>query len=124
MMWRYLLLAIFCLSGSPASPQAPDCGCEDKPQINVLAVVNGVKISQQDLSIDTRTQVSLAQDTVITARSRALGAAINQTLLEAEAKRRGLTTAKLLELEVNAKTVQPTEREARYFYDQNKKRIA
>jgi hypothetical protein len=112
------LLFLFAFS------QTPNCGCEDKPQITVLAVVNGVKITKEDLSIDTRTQVSLAQDTVIAARSQALAQLINKTLLEAEAKRRGVTTAKLLELEVNAKLVQPTEDEARAFYDQNKKRIA
>lgn len=104
--------------------QTPNCGCEDKPQINVLAVVNGAKITKQDLSIDTRTQVSIAQDTVIAARNQALNQIITRTLLEGEAKRRGLTTAKLLELEVNEKIAEPTEKEARVFYEQNKKRIA
>ena len=118
---RYLLLLTLFLS---PIPQTPNCGCEDKPQINVLAVVNGVKITKQDLSIDTRTQVSLLQDTVIAARSLALSQQINKTLLEAEAKRRGLTPAKLLELEVNAKIVKPTEKEARAYYDHNKSRTA
>ena len=58
--------------------QAPNCGCEQKPEINVLAVVNGVKIARKDLSIDTITQVSLAQDTVIVARSRQLQLKINR----------------------------------------------
>ena len=82
--------------------QAPNCGCEQKPEINVLAVVNGVKIARKDLSIDALTQVSLAQDTVIVARSRQLQLKINDLLLEVEAKRRGITTAKLLELEVTS----------------------
>src|ERR1051325_9929504 len=85
--------------------QAPNCGCEQKPEINVLAVVNGVKITRRDLSIDTQTQVSLAQDTVIVARSRQLELNINDLLLETEAKRRGITTAKLLELEVASKII-------------------
>lgn len=33
--------------------QGSNCGCEQKPEINVLAVVNGVKIARIDLSIDT-----------------------------------------------------------------------
>lgn len=112
-----------CLILLSLYPQGPNCGCEQKPPINVLAVINGVKITQRDLSIDTRTQVSLAQDTVITARAQALNQLINKMLLEGEAKRRGLTSAKLLELEVNAKVIPPAEKEARAFYEQNKKRI-
>ena len=123
MMLRYLLLLSSFLAVS-TFPQSPNCGCEDKPQIHVLAVVNGIKITKQDLSIDTRTQVSLAQDAVIAARSQALNQLISKALLEAEAKRRGLTTAKLLELEVTAKIVPPTEAEARAFYNENKTRGA
>jgi hypothetical protein len=120
-MISYLLSLVFI---SAAFSQAPNCGCEDKPQINVLAVVNGFKITKQDLSVDTKTQVSTIQDTVIVARDQELGRQINNFLLEAEAKRRGLTAAKLLELEVAAKIVPPTEAEARAFYDQRKDRIA
>ena len=115
--WLLLLIA------SVVFAQTPDCGCEDKPQINVLAVINGVKITKQDLSIETRTQVSLAQDTVIAARSLELNVQINKALLDAEAKRRGLTSTKLIELEVTAKVTEPTEAEARAFYEKNKTRI-
>ena len=102
--------------------QTPNCGCEQKPEINVLAVVNGVKITRQDLSMDTKSNVSLAQDTVIAARSRQLELIINDLLLEGEAKRRGITTAQLLELEVTAKVIQPTEAEAKAIYEQIKNR--
>ena len=115
-MLRYLLYLALLF------PQAPNCGCEQKPEINVLAVVNGVKITRRDLSIDTQTQVSLAQDTVIVARSRQLELKINDLLLEAEAKRRGITSAKLIELEVSAKVTPPTEAEVKAVYEQNKDR--
>src|SRR4051794_11289635 len=91
--------------------QGPSCGCEQKPEINVLAVVNGVKITRKDLSIDTITQVSIAQDTVIVARSRQLDVKINDLLLEMEAKRRGITPAELLETGVTSKITPPTEAE-------------
>jgi hypothetical protein len=104
--------------------QAPDCGCEDKPQVNVLAVVNGFKITKQDLSVDTQSQVNLAQDAVILARSQELSRQINNLLLEAEAKRRGLTAAQLLELEVTEKIAKPTEADAREFYEHNKSRTS
>jgi len=100
--------------------QGPNCGCEQKPEINVLAVVNGVKITRKDLSIDTLTQVNNAQDRVIAARSRQLELKINDLLLETEAKRRGITTAKLIELEVTSKITPPTEAEIKYFYKHSK----
>jgi len=115
--WLILLLV------STAFSQTPNCGCEQKPQLNVLAVVNGVKITQQDFSIDTRTQVSLAQETVIRTRAQELDRQITQMLLEAEAKRRGLPKETLLVLEVKARVPEPTEAEARAFYEQNKDRI-
>ena len=99
--------------------QSPNCGCEQKPEINVLAVVNGVKITRRDLSIDTLTQVSIAQDTVILARSRQLDLKINDLLLEMEAKRRGVTPAELLETGVTSKVAPPTEAEAKAIYEQD-----
>jgi hypothetical protein len=103
-------------------PQGPNCGCEQKPEINVLAVVNGVKITRRDLSIETLTQVSLAQDTVIVARSRQLELKINDLLLELEAKRRGITTTELLETGVTSKITPPTEAEAKAIYEQSTNR--
>lgn len=99
--------------------QSPNCGCEQKPEINVLAVVNGVKVTRKDLSIDTLTQVSIAQDTVIVARSRQLELKINDLLLEMEAKRRGITTTELLETGVISKITPPTEAEAKAVYEQS-----
>lgn len=113
-LWPILALCVTLFQAPP------NCGCEQKPEINVLAVVNGVKIARKDLSLDTLTQISIAQDTVIVARSRELELKINDLLLEAEAKRRGITTAKLLELEVTSKIIPPTEAEAKEFYAEGK----
>ncbi|HYV09383.1 MAG TPA: hypothetical protein VE980_00525 [Pyrinomonadaceae bacterium] len=99
--------------------QGPNCGCEQKPEINVLAVVNGVKITRKDLSIDTLTQTSIAQDTVIVARSRQLDLKINDLLLEMEARRRGITTTELLETGVTSKVTPPTEAEAKAIYEKD-----
>ena len=119
----HLWLLFFGLCALPAFSQTPNCGCEQKPLLNVLAVINGAKVTQQDLSIDTRTQVSLAQETVIRARAQELDLQINKMLLAAEAKRRGVTSSTLIVLEVKARVPQPTEADARAFYEQNKKRI-
>ncbi len=115
-----LVLLLFSLISSPiqiatAGDPAINCGCETQSQ-NVLAVVNGIKITKLDLSIDTRTQISLLQDSVVDARRRAVGRRINRMLLEAEAARRGLSVDGLIQLEVKDKIVQPTEKEARALY--------
>src|SRR5678816_4091488 len=70
-----------------------------------------------------RDRISLAQETVITARAQELDLQINRMLLAAEAKRRGLIPSVLIVLEVKARVAPPTEAEARAFYEQNKKRI-
>jgi uncharacterized protein YbjQ (UPF0145 family) len=94
---------------------------EDVPA--TLAVVNGVTISARDIEKPTGEQVRNLQGKVTEARKRELDLMINSRLLAIEAKKRGLTTAKLLEQEVVAKVKAPTQTEAQTFYDQNKTRI-
>jgi protein-disulfide isomerase len=109
-------------TGSPTS--TVDCGCEAAPLPEVLAVLNGVKITKQDLSPETQTRVAKAQEQVVEARQRELDLQINSILLESEAKRLNISTQKLLENEIIAKAQEPTEADARKFYDENKTRIS
>jgi protein-disulfide isomerase len=99
------------------------CGCEDKPLPEVLGVVNGVKISKQDLSPETRSRVEELQRQVVEARQRELDLQIDSILLENEAKKRGVTQSQVIKDEVIAKAQAPTEAEARAFYDKNKASI-
>ena len=102
---------------------AGPCGCEDKPQVNILAVVNGVKIRKQELGSATQSRVNQLQEEVIKARNAELDRQINSFLLEAEAKRRGVTSQQLLKLEVSDKVAEPTQEEAKAFYNQRKERM-
>ena len=106
-------LLMMCVVGAPATAQMTD----------VLGVVNGVKITQQDLSPETRTRIEQLQREVIDARQRELDLQIDSMLLEAEAKKRQVLASQLLKDEVVAKAQEPTEVEAQAFYDQNKARI-
>ena len=116
------VLAQTSTSAAPAE-QVVDCGCEDKRVADVLGVVNGVKITKQDLSPETRSRVEQLQREVIEARKRELDLQIDSLLLEAEAKKRQVLPSQVLKDEVVAKVQEPTEAEAQKFYDENKARI-
>jgi protein-disulfide isomerase len=108
---------------APAPDPARECGCEAAPLPEVLATAGGVRITARDLSAETRQKVAALQQQVVEARRRELDLQINSRLLEAEAKRRGVSTAKLLQAEVVARTQEPTEADAQKFFDENRARI-
>src|SRR6185503_16710514 len=123
-MKKYLLalLTIFAVS-VPLAAQVTDCGCEDKPLPEVLGVVNGVKITKQDLSAETRTRVEQLQRQVVDARQRELDLQVDSLLLESEAKKRGVSPSQVIKDEVIAKVQAPTEADAQAFYEKNKATI-
>ena len=100
-----------------------DCACESQILPEAAAIVNGVKITSNDLKKATGESVSQLQRQVIEARKRELDLTINSRLLDLEAKKRGITTTKLLEQEVVSKVKRPTPAEAQAFFDENKARI-
>lgn len=108
---------------TPLFAQAVDCGCEDKPLPEIIGVVNGVKITKQDLSPETRSRVEQLQRQVVEARERELDLQIDSILLESEAKKRGVSPSQVIKDDVIAKVQTPTEAEAQAFYDQNKSKI-
>ena len=120
-MKKYLfaLLITFAVS-APLAAQTVDCGCEDKPLPEILGFVNGVKITKQDLSPETRKQVDQLQQQVVEARQRELDLQIDSLLLESEAKKRGVSPSQVIKDEVIAKVQTPTETDAQAFYDKNK----
>jgi protein-disulfide isomerase len=105
-----------------AQPAADDCGCEVTALPDVLAVVNGIKITSKEIDDLVADQVRQIQQGVADARRNELNVEINDVLLAAEARKRGKTPAQVLD-EESAHVTEPTETEARAFYDQNKARI-
>jgi len=122
---KKILIGLLVLFGvfSSVAAQASDCGCEDKPLPEILGVVNGVKIAKQDLSPETRARVEQLQQQVVDARARELDVQIDTMLLEAEAKKRGVSPSQVIKDEVIAKVQAPTEADAQAFYDKNKARF-
>jgi protein-disulfide isomerase len=120
----FVLLLMFLVAAPLAAQKVEsDCGCEDKPLPEILGVVNGVKITKQDLSPETRTRVEKLQREVVDARQRELDLQIDSMLLEREAKKRGVTPSQVIKDEVIARVQAPTEAEAQAFYDKNKASI-
>src|ERR1043166_228094 len=103
-------------SQTPQTPAAADCGCESQSLPETLAVVNGVKITSNDIKRSTAESVNQLQQQVIDARKRELDLLINSKLLSIEAKKRGVSTVNLLEQEVVAKVKKPGQTEAQVFY--------
>ena len=100
-----------------------DCACESQVLPAILATVNEVTITPSDLEKSIGESVRNLQQQVTEARKRELDLQINSKLLTVEAKKRGITTTKLLEQEVVAKVKPPTQADAQTFYEQNKSRI-
>jgi hypothetical protein len=108
---------------APQAAAANECGCESAPLPTVLAIVGGVRLTPADLNPQTIEEVKALHARVIEARRNELNLQINSILLEAEAKKRNITTTKLLEDEVMMKAVNPTEADAQAYFAQNKSRV-
>ena len=129
--YALILLSFACVSAArsqtpkpPTSiPASENCACESQVLPETLAVVNGVKITAADIKKATGDPVIQLQRQVIEGRKRELDLLINSKLLSLEAKKRGISTVKLLEQEVVTKVKRPTQAEAQAFFDQNKARI-
>jgi len=106
-----------------SASMALECACEGEPLPEVVAVVNGVRITRQEVDSRIEPQLAELRKTVTEARARELDLQINSKVLDAEAKKRGKTTNKLLEEEIVSKVTEPTEAEAQKFYNENKARI-
>jgi hypothetical protein len=122
-VFAVVLVSLPSVAQTQTRTVAEDCGCESQALPGTLAVVNGVTIGVRDIEKATGESVRNLQRQVVEARNRELDLMINSKLLAAEAKKRGITTAKLLELEVVAKVKAPTQAEVETFYNQNRTRI-
>ncbi|MFY9609848.1 MAG: thioredoxin domain-containing protein [Blastocatellia bacterium] len=114
---------------APAKPSKPaekpqeDCGCEASAPPGVIAFVNGVKVGLSEVYDPIKDQVTALQNQIVDARQRELELQIAAKVFESEARRRGITTQKLLERELAGKVKDPTEAEVLTFYEQNQARI-
>src|SRR2546428_1342833 len=88
-----------------------------------LAVVGGQPIFDDDLVPFVQGQVFQLRLQEYEVKSKALENLVNQKLLEAEAKKKGIPTEKVLAQEVDAKVPEPTEAELQALYIVQKEQL-
>jgi protein-disulfide isomerase len=88
-----------------------------------LAIVGGQPITEDDLAPLLQGQLRPLRDQEYQIKRKALDNLVNQKLLEAEAKKKGVTTEKLLEQEVDSKITEPTDAEVGAVYTMQRDQI-
>jgi protein-disulfide isomerase len=108
-LYAAVALNSFCQAEPPAKSNSP------------IAIVAGEPISEQELLQSLGPQLLQLRNQEYELKSKALDGLIRQKLVEVEARKRGVSTQKLLEQEVDSKVPEPTDGEVEaYFWGQNR----
>jgi protein-disulfide isomerase len=128
-------VSLFCpvLLCSQSASKKPTKAAEKNPESSVekpvapvsppLATVDGQTITDDDLAPYVQGQLRPLRDQEYQIKKKALDSIIGQKVLEAEAKKKGLTTEKLLEQEVDAKVPEPTDAEIGAVYAMQREQL-
>jgi protein-disulfide isomerase len=112
-----LLVSLFLVANLQA--QTPETGKPKQP----LAMIDGQAINDDDLLPYVQAQLRPLREQEYQIKKKALENLINQRLLEAAAKKKDLSTEKLLEQEVDSKVAEPTDAELNTIYTMQKDQI-
>src|SRR5689334_17534379 len=96
-----------------------DCGCDIKLPEGRVAIVNGIKVTVQEIDEPIKDKIKELQEQIIESRKNEVDLLINARLLDIEAKKRGVSAEKILQTDVESKLIEPTDAEAQRFYQQN-----
>ena len=105
-----LLISVCCAATSVA--QSTSASKAKQP----VATVDGQPIYDEDLAASVDGQLMALRNQEYEIKKKALDNLIEQKILEVAAKKRGLTTEKLLEQEVRAKVADPSDDEVAGYY--------
>ena len=89
-----------------------------------IAVVNGQTITTAEFEPALREQIESVEQNIAETKQDLLELQINTLLLQAEARKRGITSERLYALEVSSKLTQPTPAEIKKFVDENPQQFA
>jgi predicted DsbA family dithiol-disulfide isomerase len=104
------LISVFCAATCVA--QSPAASKAKQP----VATVDGQAIYEEDLAAASEGQLATLRTQEYEIKKKALDTLIDQKLLEAAAKKKGLTTDQLLNQEVNSKVADPSDDEVAGYY--------
>ena len=96
---------------------------ESTKKSDPIATVDGQAITEDDLAPLVQGQLRPLRDQEYQIKKKALDNLISQKVLDAEAKKRGLTADRLLEQEVDSKMPEPTDAEINAVYAVQKDQI-
>jgi predicted DsbA family dithiol-disulfide isomerase len=104
------IVAVALASAGSIAAQAPSAD-------EAVAKINGRTVTRAELYEKQATTILQQRYDAYRAERETLGQLIDNQLLETEARRRSLTTQKLLEQEIDAKVKDPTDAELQVFYE-------
>ena len=112
-----------CISAFFAATTVAQSAETSKPK-QAVATVDGQTIYDDDLAPSVQGQLLPLRNQEYEIKRKALDTLIEQKLLEAAAKKKGLTTEKLLAQEVDSKVPDPSDAEIEGYYWGRKERIS
>ncbi len=114
-MRPFTVALLFCLSAFFAATSLAQNSATPKPKQSV-ATVDGQPIYDEDLASSVEGQLQPLRNQEYEIKRKALDTLIEQKTLEAAAKKKGLTTEKLLDQEVNSKVPDPSDAQLEGYY--------
>ena len=121
-MSRFRFTLLLFISAFVASTSVAQSAETPKPR-QPVATVDGQPIYDEDLAPSVEGQLQPLRNQEYEIKKKALDNLIEQKMLEAAAKKKGLTTEKLLDQEVNSKVPDPSDAQLEGFYVALKDRI-
>lgn len=90
---------------------------------DVVAIVNGVSISDAELYNEVKGRLKKVETEMFNIKRKGLTGLIENKILEAEAKKRGIAVTALIQAEVNSKVSDPSDAEISSMYNKFKSRL-
>ncbi len=121
-MSHFRVALLLCMSAFFAATSVAQNAETPKPK-QPVATVEGQTIYDEDLAPTVEGQLQPLRNQEYEIKRKALDNLIEQKTLEAAAKKKGLTTEKLLDQEVNSKVPEPSDAEIEGYYLAQKDRL-
>jgi len=116
-----LLAALFAAAFLSGPAVAQDKNSPEKQE--PLAVIGGVPIYEEQLPGSEEAQLQRMMQQVFAVRRRALQTVLSQKLVEAEAKKKGVSVDELIKSEADAKAADPTDDQVTAYYQAHQSQI-